>query len=95
VILERIALVESDLADLPSFPAADKRKDPRYKWFVENFGNHCWELDALDPNELRDRVREEILKHIEPTAWERCKAVEEAERNSLRTVLKAWKGEQP
>jgi hypothetical protein len=94
VILERIALVESDLADLPSFPAADKRKDPRYKWFVENFGNRCWELDALDPNELRARVREEILKHVEPTAWRRCKAVEQAERDSLREVLKAWNGEE-
>jgi hypothetical protein len=38
VTLERVALVRSQLAGLPSFPAADKKKDPRYNWFVTNFG---------------------------------------------------------
>jgi hypothetical protein len=33
VELERIALVQSQLAGLPSFSSADKKKDPRYKWF--------------------------------------------------------------
>ena len=27
-----------------------------------------------------------------PDAWERCCAVEKAERESLRTVLDSWKG---
>ena len=93
VILKRIALTRDQLADLPSFPAADKKKDPRYKWFVQNYGKRCWELDALDPNDLRDCVEEEILEHIEPIAWERCKVVERAEQESLRTVLAGW-GEQ-
>jgi hypothetical protein len=71
VTLKRIALTQDQLQDLPSFPASDKRKDPRHKWFVQNFGNQCWELDALDPNELRGYVEETILENIEPTAWER------------------------
>ena len=54
---------------LPSFPAADKRKDPRYKWFVANHGDRCWELDAMDPNDLRDCVEQEIRRLIEPVAW--------------------------
>jgi hypothetical protein len=62
VELERIALTRGDLADLPSFPATDKKKDPRYRWFIQNYGNSCWELDALDPNALRERVRAEIEK---------------------------------
>jgi hypothetical protein len=91
VTVKRIALTRGDLRHLPSFPATDKKKDPRYKWFVADYGRRCWELDALDPNELRERVQEEILTHIEPTAWNRCKTVEQAERESLCTVLKAWK----
>jgi hypothetical protein len=90
VILLRIALTRDHLADLPSFPAADKKKDPRYNWFVKDYGNRCWELDALDPNDLRAFVEAEVLKRIEPVAWERCKAVERAEQESLRTVLAAW-----
>ena len=90
VQVERIALTQEQLAPLPSFPASDKRKDPRYKWFIENFGNRFWEIDALDPNILRDRVEEEIKSLIEPKAWKRCEVVNRAERNSLRHVLAAW-----
>ena len=75
---------------LPSFPAKDKKKDPRYPWFVANYGDRCWELDAMDPNALRNLVEKEIVKLIEPVAWNRCAAVNEAERKSLETVLKSW-----
>jgi hypothetical protein len=54
VQVKRIALTQEQLAPLPSFPARDKRKDPRYEWFVYEHGEHCWEIDALDPNELRN-----------------------------------------
>ena len=87
---KRIALTQEQLAALPSFPASDKRKDPRYKWFIENFGNRCWEIDALDPNILRTCVEEEIKSLVEPKAWKRCEVVNRAERNSLRHVLAAW-----
>src|SRR5262249_1486813 len=58
--LRRIALTREHVRDLPSFPASDKRKDPRYRWFCENFGARCWELDAMDPNDLRRCVEQEI-----------------------------------
>jgi hypothetical protein len=92
VILKRIALTQEHLRGLTSFPASDKRKDPRYKWFVKNFGKRCWELDAMDPNELRACVERAILDHIEPVAWERCKVVERAEQASLREVMASWRG---
>ena len=44
----------------------------------------------MDPNDLRSRVEDEIKKHIEPKAWERCRVVDEAERESLRHVLHQW-----
>src|SRR5262249_37878270 len=50
--VERIALLQDDLPGLPSFPV--KRADPRYQWYVEHYGQQCWEVDALDPNVLRD-----------------------------------------
>jgi hypothetical protein len=92
VVLHRIALRSAHTIDLPSFPASDKKKDPRYKWFIRNFGKRCWELDALDPNELRALVKKAIREEIEPRAWKRCEVVEKAERQSLRTVLDSWKG---
>jgi hypothetical protein len=91
--IERIALNREHLDDLPSFPAANKKKDPRYRWFLSNYGERCWELDALDPNSLRAMVETAILEHIEPVAWKRCAVVEKAERESIRSVLSQWKNE--
>lgn len=87
---KRIALTTKQLTGLPSFPATDKKDDPRYKWFVENYGKHCWELDAMDPNDLRTCVKREIKKLIEPVAWQRCEVVNKAEQESLKTVIAKW-----
>jgi hypothetical protein len=91
VEIRRIALLLPQTRGLPSFPASDKVDDPRYKWFVKNYGKKCWELDAMNPNDLRDCVEREILKLIEPVAWKRCEVVNRAEKESLSTILKGWK----
>ena len=91
VVLRRIALTRRQGSGLPSFPATDKRKDPRYKWFVANYGDRCWELDAMDPNALRRVVEHAIRGLIEPVAWARCEVVNRAEQESLKTVLEKWR----
>jgi hypothetical protein len=90
VELRRIALTGPQVLSLPSFPAEDKRKDPRHRWFTGRYGDRCWELDAMDPNDLRDCVRKAIKELIEPVAWERCEVVNKAERVSLHYVIKRW-----
>ena len=90
ITLKRIALTKDQLAGLPSFPAADKKADKRFDWFTRNFGDRCWELDALDPNDLRARVEMEIERLIEPVAWQRCAVVNRVEQESLRTILDNW-----
>ena len=88
--LKRIAITVAQRQGLPSFQAADKKKDPRYKWFVTNYGRHCWELDAMDPNDLRDCVEREIQKLIEPIEWARCERINAAEQESLKTIIAKW-----
>jgi hypothetical protein len=91
VQVKRIALTQEQLAPLVPFPARDKRKDPRYDWFVFEHGNQCWEIDALDPNELRSCVETFIKACIlDPDAWERCDQINKAERHSLRQVMTSW-----
>jgi hypothetical protein len=91
VDLRRIALKRDQTAGLLSFPATDKKGDKRYTWFVRNFGKRCWELDAMDPNDLRACVRDAIVELIEPVAWKRCVAVNKAEQASLQHLLDRWK----
>jgi hypothetical protein len=90
VELRRIALTRVHVVALPSFPATDKRNDPRYKWFRSNHDDRCWELDAMDPNDLRDCVQNAITELIEPVAWERCETINRAEQESLQTILAKW-----
>jgi len=85
--LERIALIDDDLENLPSFDA--KTEDPRYDWYVEQYGEDAYELDAMDPNELRDRVEEAINGYIDPDAWEQHKKIEEVQRETTRKIAQA------
>jgi hypothetical protein len=90
----RVALAGADVdphrSTLPSFPAADKAGDSRYPWFVQHYGDICWELDALSPALLRERVAAAIEQYIDWDAWFRCEEVEEAELRSLRQILRTW-----
>jgi hypothetical protein len=93
ITVKRIALVRDDctlLGRKPAFNVKEKKLDPRAPWFRKTYGQLCWELDAMDPNDLRLRVEEEIIRHIEPVAWERCRVVDRAERESMRKFLDTW-----
>lgn len=90
----RLALTAADLhrPDLvnTSFPATDKMKDPRYRWFVETVGPKCWELDALSPVIIRDRIERAILAEIDVETWSHYLAMERIELASLNDVMDSW-----
>jgi hypothetical protein len=69
-----------------------KRKDPRHLWFVERHGQRCWELDAMNPNDLRRRVRAEIEACIDWGLWDRSRSAEKGEIASMKDFHQAWRG---
>jgi len=87
---ERIAVLKTDTLHLPSFDASTKSSDMRYQWFVEHFGTKCWELDAIDPNDLRQRVRDQIETRLDLLAWEHAKRIEAVEVESMNDFHRAW-----
>lgn len=87
--LTRIALTKSDTQQLTSFPAKDKEKDPRYRWFVSRYGDECWELDAMSPVELRERVKDEIERYIDPDEWDHHQRIETLQRETTRQMAQA------
>src|SRR5262245_42280920 len=88
VEMRRIALTREQTEGLLSFPASDKKGDKRYRWFVRIFGSRCWELDPMDPPDLRACVKREIKELIEPVSWKRCEVVNKAEQESLRHCVR-------
>jgi hypothetical protein len=92
ILLARVALTEADIADpdLPDFDAGTKRDDTRWDWYTTHYGDRCWEVDALNPNVLRERVKQAIVRHINQEAWDRAGLGEEAEQEGLRIALENW-----
>jgi hypothetical protein len=88
--LERTALTRDDTDVLPPFEA--KEDDPRYRWYVEKYGEEAWELDAMDPNELRGRVQREIGRYVNRGDWKRHKQIEKAQREATRKIAQAMAG---
>ena len=92
VEVQRIALRQRDLDGLPSFDLDTKKQDSRYDWYrsIPGHDGQCWELDAMDPRDLRQRVAQEIRKYIDWEEWERCAVGEQAQQESLKLILNNW-----
>ena len=90
----RLALDDSDIqadSKLPWFPASDKTNDSRHDWFTKKFGQRCWEVDALSPPVLRDRLDEAIADMLDLDAWIHAVRIEQAEVDSMQSILGNWK----
>lgn len=97
VEIRRIALIDKDVYEgsLPSFRAETKVGDSRYQWFRDNFEDTCWELDALSPVVLRDRVADSILSELDIEAWQQATRIELVEKLSMERFFQSWKTIQP
>ena len=92
--IQRIALTADDVAPgtrMPSFSADTKSKDSRHRWFTQRYGNHCWELDAMSPVTLRERVDAAIIDLLDIDAWNHAGKIEQAEIASMREFGQHWK----
>lgn len=87
--VRRIALTIDDVArgNLPGFEAITKKGDTRYQWFTSHYGHKCWELDALPPPVLRERVESAICQFLDWDLWNRAIEVEKAETDSMREIM--------
>jgi hypothetical protein len=90
VEFRRIALTAEQTGSLPSFSVEDKNKDKRYAWFKRLYGDRCWELDAMDPRQLRELVESEINALIDRELWEEQEALQDREKESIESQLRSW-----
>ena len=93
IVTTRVAIDEQDThsdADVPHFLAVDKRNDPRYRWYIANYGFRCWELDALNPAILRDRVEDAIRVRLDLESWAHAEQVEAVQRDATRSFVAGY-----
>lgn len=94
ITINRVALNAGDTGlstKLPHFEANTKSLDPRYRWFQNVYGNRCWEVDALSPVVLRERMRNAVIALMDIGKWNHAVKIENAERESMTNILSDWK----
>jgi hypothetical protein len=85
IIFERLAVTEVQIADWNLTSRPTKQSDPRAKRFGDR---PSVELEAIEPNRLRELVREAIERHMPPDQLEELKQAEEHERATLLNMVK-------
>jgi hypothetical protein len=93
ITLTRIALADQDIRTgaLPGFSPETKQTDTRYRWFKARYSTQCWELDAMNPNDLRARVEGAIAAEIDPESWARARLAEAAEQTAIREIMSRFR----
>ncbi|TWU66907.1 hypothetical protein V7x_24790 [Crateriforma conspicua] len=84
---KRLALNESDFDAHNLIELGVKKSDTRSKAFIAEHGTRCAEVDALDPNVIRQRVRDAIMQHVPTDQWEQLKQIEQLEKESWESTL--------
>jgi hypothetical protein len=89
VEVQQVALMADQVRawNLPTRPA--KKTDGRTRKFIEVHGDVSTELDAIEPDQLIGLVNDTIARHMPADRLARLKTIEEAERESVKSVLAA------
>lgn len=97
VTFKRLALNmdQVELYNPPPNPA--KLTDSRATGYIEEYGDECWELDALEPKVISDVIRENVEKYRDDALYQAVVQREAEEKKQLNdfalhydSVLENW-----
>lgn len=77
------------LGDNPP-PNPTKLTDTRSTGYIDQYGEECWELDALDPTVIRELIQAEIDNHRSDDVWARSVKRENKAKKDLSGVAAKW-----
>ena len=85
----RLAITDADFAnrELLGFPV---KRSGSWREYLAKYGDRCIEVDALPPNEIRERVKNAIEAHIDTMEWKRLQETERLERETLENIVTAF-----
>lgn len=72
-------------------PNPAKISDPRAGWYIHNFGDVSWEVDALPPNVMVDLITDKIIENLDMDKFEAVKNMEELHISKLTEFKNAHK----
>ena len=86
--VKRVALTIDQVQEYNLIPNPTKITDSRAAGYMDQYGDECWELDAIEPDELVRLVKEAVEGQVTDwDAWNEAKAQELRERDELRDLF--------
>lgn len=86
IAFERVAVNPEQIIGLGLQTRPTKKTDSRAK----HFSGESVEVDAIEPSRLRNMAEECITRHLDEELYRKTLLIEEAERETLRTVAKQY-----
>jgi hypothetical protein len=86
--IRRIALTIDQVREYNPPPNWAKVSDSRCDWYVAQFGEECWELDALQPADLHQIIDRAIERDFDREAWNKGLAIVGNMRKRVETAAK-------
>lgn len=83
----KVALTMEQVKEYDPPPNPTKIKDPRAAWFIEQYGDSCWEVDALPPPTLEALIRDAFNGIIDDDAMAVIEEEEDAQRERVQEDL--------
>lgn len=87
VEIRKVALTIEQVRHYKCPPNPAKQADPRAKAYIEKFGRHSWEIDALEPKALRRIVSKAVAECIDKKRLERLISRQERDRKTIERAL--------
>jgi hypothetical protein len=90
----KLALTWEQIQEFEPPPNPVKMSDSRQAAYVEKYGEECWEVDALPPDELQRIIREAFEEEIDEEAMEEVKTREQRGKDALREAAESLEGDE-
>lgn len=83
----RLALNMSQIEELNPPPNYAKASDSRYDGYRREYGEECWELDALDPERVHQIIHDAVVGLRDQNRWDEMEAQETDDKRVLEMTL--------
>ena len=89
-IFSRIALNMNQIEEYSPPPNPTKLTDSRATGYISEFGEECWELDALKPEVIDALIINTVNQYIDLSKFNKMKEKEQSARRILEAVSDNW-----
>jgi hypothetical protein len=91
--VDRVALNMDQIEELNSPPNPAKFTDSRIQGYIARFGQDSWELDALDPQYIKNLITDKVLGYRDSDTWQASLEEEARQRDWLSEIRDKWEND--